>query len=122
MSERAWRDPQLDEWRDKIAEEVRAFMARDRLSQSDAARAMKMHQRALSRRLAGEVSFSAEELYWLADWMNRNIDEILAAAKARTTNPCLSYSDQAAAERWTWARRGYDLAAKLYGMATPRAA
>jgi transcriptional regulator with XRE-family HTH domain len=89
-------------------------MARQRLSQSDAARALGMTQKAFSRRMLGEVSFSAEELYWLADWMDRNISEVLAAAKV-TTNPCLSHSDYADVEGLTdWARRGYQLSASLF--------
>lgn len=126
MSERAQRDPQLDQWRASIADELRAWMARQRLSQSDAARALGMTQKAFSRRMLGEVSFSAEELYWLADWMDRNIDEILAAAKASTTttNLCLSaHSDTSAAERLaSWSHRGYELAQKLYGTALVRRA
>jgi transcriptional regulator with XRE-family HTH domain len=115
MSERARRDPRLDQWRTNIADELRAWMARQRLSQSDAARSLGMTQKAFSRRMLGEVSFSAEELYWLADWMNRNIDEILAAAKV-TTNPCLSHADIADAEGVDdWAARGRALCARIYG-------
>jgi len=91
-------------------------MARQRLSQTDAARALGMTQKAFSRRMLGEVSFSAEELYWLADWMNRNIDEVMAAAKIGTTNPCLSHDDYEDAQGLTrWAQRGYRLAHELYG-------
>jgi hypothetical protein len=41
------------------------------------------------------------------DWMNRNIDEAMAAAKVRKTNPCLSHSDSPPLERLTWAANGY---------------
>jgi transcriptional regulator with XRE-family HTH domain len=122
MSERAQRDPRLDEWRENVAAELRAWMARARLSQSDAARALGMSQTAFNRRMLGEVSFAAEELYWLADWMNRNIDDVLAAAKVDgATNPCLSHSGIQGSERedqcecWEcWKGRGNRLAKELY--------
>lgn len=122
MAEKAQRDAMLDEWRDSIATGLRAFMAAERITQADLSRAMGMKQAALSRRLLGEVSFTAEELLFLADWMNRNVNEILASAKARTTNPCLSHSENLSSERWKWARAGHELAHKLYGIATGSAA
>ena len=132
MAERAERDPVLDEWRDNLAAQLRSILAIQRIPQSDLARAMGMRETALSRRLLGKVSFSAEELLFLADWMNRNIDDIMAAAKARTTSPCLSHSEQAGLERafhdggiaiplrgpaTVWGLRGEQHAAKLYGAA-----
>ena len=107
MAESAERDPVLDDWRDNLAGHLRSIMAIDRTHQSELARAMSMKQAALSRRLLGHVSFKAEELLFLMDWMNRNIDEAMAAAKVRKTNPCLSHSDSPPLERLTWAANGY---------------
>lgn len=132
MAERAERGPVLDEWRDNLAAHLRGLLAIERVPQSDLARAMGMKQTALSRRLLGKVSFTAEELLFLADWMDKNIDDIMAAAKARATNPCLSHSEHAGLERaihaggiaiplrgpaTSWGLAGYGHAAKLYGAA-----
>ena len=118
MSERVQRDPVLDEWQQNLAAQIRAMLAVDKQPHSQLARAMGMRETALSRRLLGQVSFSAEELLFLADWMNKNIDDIMAAAKARATNPCMSHSNNTGvADRLAWATRGYVLA----GM-TPRLA
>lgn len=122
MSDRAQRDPMLDEWRDSLAAQLRAILAVERISHADLARAMRMKDTALSRRLTGKVSFSAEELLFLADWMNKNVDQIMAAAKVRATNLCLSDGDASAAERWKWRIRGYAYAAELYGSTTARVA
>lgn len=110
MAERAQRAPILDEWQESLAAQLRAILAIDKIPQSELARAMGMKDTALSRRLLGKVSFTAEELLFLADWMNRNVNEIMAAAKvSSTTNPCLSHSEQVAADRWRWATAGYEL-------------
>lgn len=125
MAERAQRDPVLDEWRDNLAAQLRSILAIQKIQQSDLARAMGMRQTALSRRLLGEVSFSAEELLFLADWMNRNIDEIMAAAKARATNPCLSHRAWAFTQRAVgriWPANGYTLHDELFGAGAPRVA
>ena len=111
MSERVQRDPILDEWQQNLAAQLRAMLAVDKQPQSQLARAMGMQQTALSRRLLGQVSFSAEELLFLADWMNKNIDDIMAAAKTRKTNPCLSHTDSPVNHgRLYWAENGYMLA------------
>jgi transcriptional regulator with XRE-family HTH domain len=117
MTDRAERDPGLDDWQARIAEEIRMYMAAKRLTSADAAKQLGMKEAAFSRRLNGYVSFKGEELLWLADWMDRNIDEIMAAAKrGGMTNLCLSQSESADAGRLrTWARRGYELAARIYG-------
>ncbi len=93
------------------------YMAAKRLTNAQAARAMGMKEAAFSRRLNGYVSFTSEELLFLADWMNRNIDEIMAAAKrGDMTNPCLLHSESSTAGRvGIWARRGYELASRIYG-------
>lgn len=113
MADRAERDPLLDEWQQSLAAQLRAILAIEKIPQADVARAMGMKQTALSRRLLGKVSFTAEELLFLADWMNRNVNEIMAAAKVHTTNPCLSHSEQVAADRWRWATAGYELARQM---------
>lgn len=107
----------MDRWRENIAEELRMYMAGKRLTNAEIARAMGMKEAAFSRRLNGYVSFKGEELLWLADWMDRNIDEIMAAAKrGDMTNPCLSHSDSPSAGRvGVWARQGYELATRIYG-------
>ena len=110
MSERVQRDPILDEWQQNLAAQLRAMLAIDKQPHSQLARALGMRETALSRRLLGQVSFSAEELLFLADWMNKNIDDIMAAAKARATNPCMSHNGNPHGDRLAWATRGYVLA------------
>jgi len=118
MSAKPRRNPELDVWRQNIAEELRAFFARERLVKADAARYLGMDQSTFVRKMNGKVSFDAEELLKLGDWMNRHIDEIMAAAKKGTTNPCLSHSDEPDTQgRLTeWAQRGYELARQIYGV------
>ncbi len=118
MSAKPKRDPELDVWRQNIAEELRAFFARERLVKADAARYLGMDQSTFVRKMNGKVSFDAEELLKLGDWMNRHIDEIMAAAKKGPTNPCLSHSDEPDTQgRLTeWAQRGYELARQIYGV------
>jgi transcriptional regulator with XRE-family HTH domain len=117
MGDRARRDPELDVWRERIAEELRAHMARRRLTGADGARALGMDQATFSRKMLGKVSFSAEEILKLSNWMNRHVDEVLAAAYNGTTFPCLSQSDDPDTQNRVtdWARRGYELARRLYG-------
>ncbi len=75
MSAKPKRDPELDVWRERIAEELRAHMARRRLVAADAARALGMDQSTFARKMNGKVSFKAEEILKLHNWMNRNVDE-----------------------------------------------
>lgn len=49
-----------------VAENVRAELARRRLTQEQAGAAIGLTQKAMSRRLTGEVEFSASELQKLA--------------------------------------------------------
>jgi transcriptional regulator with XRE-family HTH domain len=50
-----------------LVEEVRAFLARKRISQQAAAQHLKISQSSMSRRLAGESEFTVGEVYLLAE-------------------------------------------------------
>lgn len=50
-----------------VAAEVRAHLARNRISQTTAAKAIGIAQSSMSRRLVGAQPFTVDELYGLAD-------------------------------------------------------
>ena len=60
-----------------VAEEVRAMVARRRISQKRLAESLDMTPMALSRRLSGAVSISAGELIRLADVLGCRPSELL---------------------------------------------
>lgn len=99
-----------------IADEVRALIARRRISGSDIARRMNVEQTWLSRRITGQVPWSVPELMLVLGIMNEDIAKVLAAGQvaldeARKTNPCLSCSATLGGESLAdWSQLGLDLA------------
>lgn len=60
-----------------LAANVRAEVARRRLRQSDIAAQLGLNQRAMSRRMLGEVEFSATELNRLAELLGMPVARLL---------------------------------------------
>lgn len=65
------------EIREQIAGEVRAELARQRITQRDLAEALDMVQPALQLRLSGQRSFRAEELVQVAGALNVPVAQFL---------------------------------------------
>ena len=61
----------------KFAENVRALAARQKLSQAKLAAPLGISQVAVSRRLSGEVAFTINELFILANLFGCDVREIL---------------------------------------------
>jgi transcriptional regulator with XRE-family HTH domain len=61
-----------------VAEEVRAHMARKRISQTAAARALGISQSSMSRRLIGASPFTVDDLYVLAGLFGVNAAELIS--------------------------------------------
>lgn len=114
MSERA-DIPGMAEAQQAIAAELRARLARKRLSDTEMARRLGVGQSWFTRRKNGDTPLSAQELWLVCNVMDENMAEVVAAAWG-TTNPCLSLSLELCAEQMTeWARRGFEYAASRYG-------
>ena len=62
---------------DLVAEEIRALLARRRMSASDLARHTGMTQRAISRRLTGEKIIDVDDLQRIADVLGVDITDLL---------------------------------------------
>lgn len=65
---------------EKISSEVRAELARRRLSQAEVATAMGRSQAYLSRRLSGDTAFDADDLEQLADILDVPVTAFFADA------------------------------------------
>ncbi|MGW0043443.1 helix-turn-helix domain-containing protein [Rhodococcus sp. NPDC003348] len=65
-----------------IGEEVRALMARRRISQSALASRLGISQSSMSRRLSGESPFTVDELLRLAEIFEVPVTDLLAASRA----------------------------------------
>lgn len=65
-----------------VAAEVRAQLARHRISQAAAAKHLEIGQASMSRRLAGTYPFTVDELYKLADLLNLDPSQLVPAAEA----------------------------------------
>lgn len=65
-----------------VAEEVRALLARRRLSQSKLAAALGLSQAAVSRRLSGEVPFDVNELAATARYLDVPLGQLVASSEA----------------------------------------
>ena len=82
---------------EKIAEEVRAWMARRRRSQSDLARHLGVARSAISVRMNGARDFSLAELVEIASWLEITPadligPEILNARGGRSSDLAVSYT------------------------------
>lgn len=62
-----------------IAAEARAVLARERTKQSDVAEALGLSRSQLSRRLSGQISFSAEEIAHLAQFAGVPVGQFFGA-------------------------------------------
>lgn len=92
--------------REKVAEEVRALLARHRLSASELARRLGMTQRYISRRLTGETAFDVDDLERIAGILNVEVSDLLprrnegrtvviaGEPRVQTTVPKLHLTDQ----------------------------
>ena len=108
--------PWMLEWQEAIAAEIRARMAKKRLGDDDIAPRMGVTQTYFNRRKNGHTAFKVQELLKVCDIMDVDYTEVVAAAKASMTNPCLSHSEDMLAEGLSeWCRRGYEFAAERYG-------
>ncbi len=65
-----------------VAAEVRAHLARQRVTQNAAAEATGIGAASMSRRLAGEYPFTVEELFSLADLLRVDIRSFFPANQA----------------------------------------
>lgn len=72
--------PQINE---AVAGEVRAWMGRRRVTQTQLAAGLHLSQAAVSRRLHGEISFNVEELAVVAEMLGVTVIDLLRAA-----SPC----------------------------------
>ncbi len=65
-------------YNDRVAGEVRAELARQRMSQADLASRVGVSQVFISRRLTGAVSFSVKELERVAEALKVDVAQFLA--------------------------------------------
>jgi transcriptional regulator with XRE-family HTH domain len=63
-----------------VAAEVRAEMARQRMSQTRLAEALGVTQASVSRRLVGEVPFDIQELYKVAEFLGVPVAQFLGTS------------------------------------------
>lgn len=112
--------PEMKAVRLAIAGEVRASIARKRLSGSEIARQLGVEQTWFSRRYSGRVPWTAAELQLVMDIIDEDITRVFAAGQAarqvaRKTNPCLSESATVGSEHLgEWARRGLEMGRRLF--------
>jgi transcriptional regulator with XRE-family HTH domain len=69
-----------------VAEEVRAGLARKRISQARAAKHLNIGQASMSRRLAGTYPFTVDELYKLGELLGVPVRQLLAAERAEAAS------------------------------------
>lgn len=69
-----------------IAANVRAEMARLKLPQSEIGRVLGISQQAISKRLAGEVSFSVEEIHAVASRLGVSTADLIDTPAARVAS------------------------------------
>jgi hypothetical protein len=75
----------VSEARQSVAGEVRAVMARKRISVSKAARALGVGQSWLHRRVVGDIPFDVGELYAVADLLETPVEQFFAATPSVST-------------------------------------
>lgn len=68
---------------ERVVTEIRAAMARRRVSQEVLARALRISQAAVSRRLNGTVDFTVTEIHTIAEVLQVDAAELLTPASAR---------------------------------------
>jgi transcriptional regulator with XRE-family HTH domain len=65
----------------RVAEEVRALMGRRKVSGAELARAIKVPQASLQRRLSGRYPFYVDTLAAIADYLGTPLGDLLDAAR-----------------------------------------
>lgn len=70
----------------RLSDEVRAGMARHRITQERLAQKLQMSQPAVSRRLKGEVDFTVTELAAVAELLDTTVSELADAAGLRSAS------------------------------------
>jgi transcriptional regulator with XRE-family HTH domain len=78
--------PDSDEFRQALAEELRALFARHRLNQREVADRFGWHRSALTRRLNGEVSWDVRDLLALCYLLGTDIGTLTEAARRTATD------------------------------------
>jgi transcriptional regulator with XRE-family HTH domain len=68
------------EYNELVAAEVRAEMARRRITQEALAAHLHTTQRGISRRLTGEVAFNLDELSRIAEFLDVPVTRLVAVA------------------------------------------
>ncbi len=76
--------------RKAVADEVRACMARRRLTQTDLAAALERSQPYVSRRLSGDVAFDTDDLYRLAHLFEMSVFRLLEMAELTSDERAVS--------------------------------
>lgn len=70
-----------------VATEVRAEMGRQRKTQVDLARLLKVHQATAARRLDGSKSLDVIELATVAAWLGTTASNLLSCAERSSSSP-----------------------------------
>jgi transcriptional regulator with XRE-family HTH domain len=70
-----------------VSDEVRAAMARRRVSQGELADHLEVSQAAISRRLSGEVAWSVPELISIALFLDVAAESLLSPASSTAATP-----------------------------------
>lgn len=63
---------------ERVAAEVRAYLARQRKTQGDLAVALGISQQSVSRRMTGAQPFDVDELHRIAAWLGVPVSALLA--------------------------------------------
>lgn len=84
---RADNDSLQDEVRDIVASNLRALMARRRVTATLLAKQLGVSQPSMSRRLNGQQAIDVEELVWLADYFEVPVFTLLEGVRSRWFSP-----------------------------------
>lgn len=69
----------------RVGDNVRAEMARQRVTQSVMAKGLAMQQQALSRRISGRTPFNVEELHRVAEFLGVSTADLMADVVSRAS-------------------------------------
>lgn len=67
---------------ERVAAEVRAYLARERRTQRELAEHLGLSQQAVSRRLTGAQAFNINELHAVADYLGIDMTRLIAPQPA----------------------------------------
>lgn len=90
---------------DRVADEVRANMARARMTQTDLAGVLGLTQSAVSKRLRGKIAFSVDELEMVADALGVHPAVLLGGIGSNNPSPTGPFTGAYLAESNTRSRR-----------------